>query len=251
MAGFLGALPASAFRARVPTEESPWVIDERGALETPEPFIWGEAGHRMTPEDIALQRRLAAQQMQGGADYSPVQHWAQGLARMSQGIIGGLQMKDARKASEANVAEGDAITRALLSGGEGSGDPVLAALLNPNTPEQTRDLAMMQYKQANRPPPQPGEFERALTDSGVAPGTPEWQAAMVRRRDNMLDPLASVPLPGGQVYLGPRSGLSAVLGGGDPASTAPGGASPPATLPPDFDGFDKGGPASKAPGGFR
>src|SRR3546814_20801155 len=52
-----------------------------GQMQTAQPFTWGQGGQRLTPEDIALQRRLAAQQMQQGADFSPIGHWSQGLAR--------------------------------------------------------------------------------------------------------------------------------------------------------------------------
>lgn len=240
--GWLGALPQAAFGI-------PRAMGQMQTAADPS-FTWGKGGRRMSAEDIALERRMAAQQMQGGADYSPVQHWTQGLARMSQGLIGGMQMRDARKAGDANAAEGDAITKALLAGGSGGsgGDPIMAALLNPNTPEEVRQLAMMEYKQANKPPPQPGEFERALTDSGVAPGTPEWQAMMVKRRDNMLDPLMTIMTPNGPLVV-PRS--QALAEGGDPVSPAPGGATSPA-LPDKPVGklTPIGGPTPSASGRF-
>ena len=39
-------------------------------------FTWGSGGRRMTPDDIARERALAARQMK--SDFSPVQHWTQG-----------------------------------------------------------------------------------------------------------------------------------------------------------------------------
>lgn len=220
-----------------------------GQMQTvAEPFVWDGGGQRRTPEDLAIERAIAEQQIATGTDFSPVGHWTQGLARVAQGVLGNMRLADVRKATEANAASGDAIARALAEGG--GNDVVAAALMDANTPKAVRDFAELRYRNEHRAPQQPGEFERALRDSGVAPDTPEWAAAMVRRRDNMLDPMASVPLPGGQVYLGPRSGLANVLGGGDPASSAPGGASPPSTLPPDFD-FGDGGPAPGAPATFR
>jgi hypothetical protein len=232
---WLGALPSAAFA-------------QMGQQQTmSEPFTWGAGGQRVSPEQLALQQQMAQQQMAAGTDYSPVGHWTQGLARASQGVLGGLAMRDARKDAAANAQQGDMIAQALMGGG--GDDVVAAALMDPNTPKAVRDFAEMKYRTANRAPPQPGEFERALEASGVAPGTPAWQAAMVKRTANMLDPMASVPLPGGQVYLGPRSGLAEIMGGGDPASTVPGGAPPPPTLPPDFD-FDEGGPVA-TPATFR
>src|SRR3546814_7656957 len=59
-----------------------------GQMQTAQAFTWGQGGQRLTPEDIALQRRLAAQQMQQGADFSPIGYWSQGLARVAQGLFG-------------------------------------------------------------------------------------------------------------------------------------------------------------------
>ncbi len=41
-------------------------------------------------------------------------------------------------------------------------------------------------------PSAPNEFERTLEASGVQRGTPEWTAAMTRRRENMLNPVVPV-----------------------------------------------------------
>src|SRR3546814_14365768 len=83
-----------------------------GQMQTAQPFTWGQGGQRLTPEDIALQRRLAAQQMQQGADFSPIGHWSQGLARVAQGLFGGMRERRAAKASEANAAESNAVLQA-------------------------------------------------------------------------------------------------------------------------------------------
>lgn len=232
---WIGALPSGAFSA-----------GNIGQMQTAaEPFVWGGAGQRRTPEQLAAEREMAERMLAAGGDYSPVQSWTQGLARLSEGLIGGLRMADVRKQEKQSAAAGDAITQALLGGG--GSDVVTAALLDPSTPKATRDFAEMRYRNTHRPPPQPGEFERALEASGVAPGTPEWTSSMAKRVNNMLDPLMVIPTPQGP-YVTPRS--QALLGGGDPASASPGGASPPSTLPPDFD-FDKGGPTPSASGGFR
>lgn len=187
---------------------------------------------------------MAEQMLAQGADFSPVGHWTQGLARASQGILGGLRLRDVRKDSEAAAAQGDMIAQALMGGG--GQDLVAAALMDPNTPKAVRDFAELRYRTENRAPPQPGEFERALQDSGVLPGTPEWAAKMQQRVGNMLDPLIVIPTPNGPLVT-PRS--QALMGGGDPASAASGGASPPPVLPPDFD-FDEGGPVA-TPATFR
>lgn len=76
-----------------------------------QPFIWGQGGRRMTPEDIARERALAARQMQ--SDYSPVQHWSQGLGRVADNVLGALRDRKAQKAADANVADGRRIAELL------------------------------------------------------------------------------------------------------------------------------------------
>lgn len=61
------------------------------------------------------------------------------------------------------------------------------------------------------------------------------------------DPVVNIPLPGGQVFIGPRSRLDAALKGGGQASGVTPGGSPPATLPADF---NFGGPTPPASGTF-
>ncbi|PSC02699.1 hypothetical protein SLNSH_22830 [Alsobacter soli] len=48
----------------------------------------------LTPENIKRQRELALKQMQAGADYSPVQSWTQGAARVAQALTGALMARD-------------------------------------------------------------------------------------------------------------------------------------------------------------
>lgn len=201
-----------------------------------EPFFFGRGGKRMTPEDIALQRRLAASQLATGADFSPVQHWTQGLARVANGIAGGLQMRGADRAADANAEESNAVLQALMAGGEpteGGADPVLAALANPYIGEQVRDIAGMEYQRRNPKPPAPTEFERMLAGAGILPGSPEYIDANRRAAMAKSDPQVTVTLPGGGIFVGPQSELATVLQGGAPT----GAAGPPAVLPPDFN-FD-------------
>lgn len=78
-------------------------------------FLWGSGGRRMTPEDITRERALAARRLQG--DYSPVQHWTQGLGRIADGLIGGLESRRADRASEANAADSQRVLEALMNPG--------------------------------------------------------------------------------------------------------------------------------------
>lgn len=63
-------------------------------------------------EDLAIRRKLALQLMQQGVDTSPVQHWAQGLARMGQAGLGGYELYQAKQEDE---KERDAARTALLN----------------------------------------------------------------------------------------------------------------------------------------
>lgn len=246
---WLGALPQGAFPV--------------GQMQTAAPFVWGRGGARMTPEQIAMQREIALRETQG--DYSPIGHWTQGLGRVLDGVSGGLRNRRIAKAEAANAAEGDAVMRVLMVGGSMPGasggaidesgatkpanEHVIAAMLNPNLPESVREFAKMQYKQMQpKPPPEPTEFERSLIASGILPGTPEWTAAFKSKVQNTLDPWTNIVV-GGNSYSGRQSMVDNALKGGGPASAGPGGATPPSTLPPDFD-FGKGGPTPTASGRF-
>lgn len=120
-------------------------------------FVWGNGGRRMTAEDIAHERTLAEAQMAEGGSYAPVQHWLQGAARMSQGLVGGLRERKARKAEEVNAAGTDDVIAALLASAKGEEteiDPVAAAL-NPYVSDQVRQFAMTEYKRRNPAPAEP------------------------------------------------------------------------------------------------
>jgi hypothetical protein len=258
---------------------------------TSQPFVWGAGGRRLTPDQIERERQIAASLMQ--PDYSPVQHWTQGLARLSGNILGAFREKSADRAAERNAAESDRVLQALMNPGAAPGTPpmspggevpapggapinpaISAALANQYIDPSVRKLAMDQYTRATKRA-EPIEINgqlidpttsKVLGDFRTAPEQPEivrlanlandlTQPEYVRKaaQDRITalnDPVVSIPLPGNRVALGPRSAIPSLLGGGGPASTAPGGAQPPATLPPDFDGFDKGGPTPTASGGF-
>lgn len=81
----------------------------------PAAFTWGAGGQRMTPEEIAAQRKRAEGMMQ--SDYSPVGHWTQGLARVANNVVGGLQMREADRAAQANAAQSAGVAKALANPG--------------------------------------------------------------------------------------------------------------------------------------
>lgn len=91
------------------------------------PFVWGSAGERLTPDQVERKRKLAEALGKQGMDYSPVQHWTQGAARVAQALLGGWEEKRAGDAEKANTAEDAAIATSLLGGIAGGGLPVAAA----------------------------------------------------------------------------------------------------------------------------
>lgn len=210
-----------------------------------EPFVWGEGGRRMTPEDIALQREIAERQRLAGADFSPVGSIWEGLGRVGQGVMSGIGQRDARRASEANAAESDAVLQALLSGetsSEGGIDPVMAALANPNISEQVRGLAELEYKRRN---PAPGKDPEAVVLARIAndPNRPQAErVAAAERLTGINDPFTSL-IVGGNTVMGRQSQVQQALQGGGGLASMSGGMAPD-TLPPDFN-FDggQGGPS--------
>lgn len=85
-------------------------------MATAAPFVWGSGGARMTPEEIAAERKVAAALMRQGMDYSPVRHWSQGLARVAQAMMGGLDYRMANEAAKRNAEADQEIISSLLGG---------------------------------------------------------------------------------------------------------------------------------------
>lgn len=87
------------------------------ALDLSTPFVWGAGGSRLTPEEIAAQRKVADSLLASGMDYSPIKSPWQGAARVAQAVLGGLESGEAGAASKANAAESGKLIAALLGGG--------------------------------------------------------------------------------------------------------------------------------------
>lgn len=97
------------------------------------PFTWGSGGERQSPEAIKRRRALANAMLKGGVDYSPVQHWTQGLSRVAQALVGGYESGQLDKAESANTAA-DAKIAAGLIGSLGGAAPATIASAVPSTP---------------------------------------------------------------------------------------------------------------------
>jgi hypothetical protein len=178
--------------------------------------MWGAGGKRMSAEQIALQRRLAAQQMAQGADYSPVTHWMQGAARLANGLAGTLQMRRADKAQDARSGELNNIAKLLVEGSrmpDGS-DPVAAALAFP----ELQGLAEQAMKQRTHEAPAPTEFARLIAERDALPRGSPQRAEFDKYIQSKGDQFITANLPTG-FYAGPQSGFAAAMQGGVP--TAP------------------------------
>jgi hypothetical protein len=79
-------------------------------------FVWGDGGTQLTPEAIAAQRKVAQAMMQRGGDYSPVQSAWQGVARVAEGLMGGLDARAADAAERRNMAAEQALLASLIPG---------------------------------------------------------------------------------------------------------------------------------------
>lgn len=98
--------------------------------DTLAPFLWGAGGSKKTPEQVAREREIAAALMQGGMDYSPVDHWLQGAARAAQGGVGALKDRWANEAETAGRAGYQQQWDSVFGGGQTAAvDPVAAALV--------------------------------------------------------------------------------------------------------------------------
>lgn len=100
------------------------------------PFVWGPGGAQMTPEQIAAEKKVANALMMRGSDYSPVQHWTQGAARVAQGLMGGLDWRMADEAGKRNTAKDKEILTNLMPLFQGGSTPP-----TPATPASTPSVA--------------------------------------------------------------------------------------------------------------
>lgn len=89
--------------------------------EASAPFFWGSGGSKDSPSS---RRKLADALLKSGMDFSPVQHWTQGLARMAQALVGGYESGQIGKEEKAS---NEAIANALAGTLGGSSAPAAAA----------------------------------------------------------------------------------------------------------------------------
>jgi hypothetical protein len=248
---------------------------------TSTPFVWGKGGKRMTPEQIERERQIAASLMV--VDFSPVQHWTQGLARVAGNAVGSLREGRAENAAAQNTAESNNVLTALLNpqpagnelmspgsevpvpGGTPSVDPVVQALTSPYIDDATKRMAMQQYTSRNKKA-EPIEVAGKLVDPTTykvlgdfsTPAQSEFERALAASGVQPGSPEWAAAMKtkvqntldpwtnivsGGNSFTGRQSLVDRALNGGAPA------AAPPPVLPPDFD-FGEGGSTPTASGTF-
>ena len=81
------------------------------------PFLWGAQGKKMSPEEVARQRAVAALLSQEAIDTSPVGHWSQGAARLVNAFSGVRKERQASAAEEQGRSGAKSVIDALLGGG--------------------------------------------------------------------------------------------------------------------------------------
>lgn len=213
------------------------------AQDVADPFVWGSGGRRMSPEDIAAEREIAATLMQNGMDFSPVGHWTQGLARVGQSLVGALQSSHADKAAEANKAYEDQIAQALLGGGD-QASIAGRVLTDPNL-ANLQPVAKMIYERAN-PKPINNDTKNDLDLIEARLGTD----AGTNYLRGVADPIVTIPLPGGGVISAPRSEVPALMAQLSGGVAPTGGAAPVKPVGKLTPIPDEGGPTARPSGGF-
>lgn len=229
----IGALnPAAVIAAQLAAPQS---VDPP-MMSAQEPFTWGQGGRRLTPDDIARERAMAARQMQ--TDYSPVASPWQGLARVAENLTGAIRSRDADKASQANADYSARIAQSLFNpgGSSGSGSPgaeqspapggnpaaLMQIIADPYANDSVKALAQMQLEQqqkvamkqlewANREQPEIVQLSNIAND----PTQPAWRRKDAKDRiDAINNPVQVVPgLVDGQPFVGRLSDIPAFLGG--------------------------------------
>lgn len=251
----------------LPAGLSAGFVSKDRRLEPAEPFQWGSGGRRMTPEQIAREREIAQAMMQ--SDYSPVQHWSQGLGRVADGLLGGLRDRDARKAEQANLDYSDEILKSLMDPGgipsasgapgvaspaPGANNAALSAILgDPYASPQVKALAKRQLDmadfetkqrlQAQYAEPTPEErLAKAAFPNDPARQLQFLQATAANKEDPFVNIIGNETFG---TYAGRQSGLSKILGS-QPQVAAP------STNTGDVipDPRKQGGPTPTASGGF-
>ena len=109
-------------------------------MATEQPFMWGMAGKKLTQDQIDAKREIARALMKQGMDYSPVGHWAQGLSRVAQGVMGAIDERQAGVAQDELTAHDSSLLADAIKAFSGGSSPVASAAM-PTTTGAGEELA--------------------------------------------------------------------------------------------------------------
>lgn len=155
------------------------------------PFTWGAGGVQLTPEELARKHAIAQELLK--SNYSPVGSVWEGLGRVADNVLGALKERKLDKQDAAAAARSNAVAQALIGGG--GGDIAAQAIVDPYVDENTRKLALLQYKQAHPDP----------VNNDTAADYAFWQQHMTPKQfntwvQNKADPPQYRQGPDGQFY---------------------------------------------------
>lgn len=150
---------------------------------------YADSSGLFAPPSVASRRRLFDAMLQQGLDASPVQHWTQGLARLTQALVGGYG------GYQADKEEREAWEKLGVTMGNSLPAPNLPTVGKPGTDTPAGPSPVATSMAA---PPATGPSAAAPTGEypGVRPGTPftdRWRAFLddLRARGVTVDPSQS------------------------------------------------------------
>lgn len=114
------------------------------------PFLWGNGGAMLSPEQVARDREIAAALMGNSMDYSPVDHWLQGAARAAQGLVGGLKDRWATEAETSGREGFQSRWDDVFGGGQGASPSALAASVPAASVPTSADASAIRQGLVNR-----------------------------------------------------------------------------------------------------
>ena len=101
-------------------------------------FVWGSGGEAVSTTSLAERRKIAALLAQKAGSTEPIQHWTQGMARVADGLMAGLEYRDIKGEEDKNKAEDakawDLFGSTVGGGGKSAAAPEAAGTPMPVTP---------------------------------------------------------------------------------------------------------------------
>jgi hypothetical protein len=124
----------------------------------PAPFTWGAGGAQLSPEQLALRQKLAAQNQQ--TDYSPILSPWQGLARVAQNVMGALDQRALDKQGAAQQAQSNGVLQALAGSDPATVNPGLVAAALQSSDNQVQAFGKDVFDKAHPKQGEAGSIEK-------------------------------------------------------------------------------------------